>query len=80
MHQLENQEYVQGFLDNLETHEPFTVVFLKTDNSIRKLTGILDPRGTRNLLAVPIIIDVDEDENPIYRSFRLDRVIHITKE
>ena len=80
MWSLENQEYVQEFLHTLHNHEMFSVTFLKNDGTVRQLTGILDPSGVTNKVAVPIIVDRDNNDRPVYKSFRMDRVIHITKE
>ena len=62
-------EEVQLFLDNLPPMTQFYVIFLKSDDSQRKLVGTLDPEGKTRKDNVPIMTDEG------WKSFNRSRVL-----
>lgn len=63
---------VQFFLDNTGGKE-FTVIFLKTDGTQRKLTGNLDTSVSTRKTSVPMM----DKESGQWKSFNISRVLWI---
>lgn len=67
-------EQVQTFLDSIGA-DLFSVTFVKSDGSLREMTGRLDPNGKRSN-TVPVQTTLDNGDSA-WRSFKLDSVVYI---